>query len=518
MLCTLTPQEMRRVEARVIKETAVTGEQLMQRAAAHVAAAVGRSLPQKEGTVLAISGTGNNGGDAMAALRLLSVADPSLSAVLWLLQGELSSDAARELARLQTEAPQVNILRLCEESALGGPDFPQDLLCVIDGLFGTGLSRAVTGVARRLCLAMAEACEKGVAVIAVDIPSGLHGETGHVLGAAVRATETVTFHRPKTGLYVGEGPNHTGRVSVVDIGIPSDDDDAAGFFVAEPTDIPAFFPPRRPVSHKGSYGRVLLWAGRFGMAGAAAICATAALRTGAGLVTVACPEAIVPTIQQLCPCATCLPLPPDPQSAWELLSPALLQADAVAMGCGLGTDAYAQALILRAQECLVQAEKPAVWDADALNLLALNPDIRPRFTHRQILTPHPAEAARLLGIPTASVLANAPQAARQLRARYGASIVLKGASSILLSGEQEGLNVLGTPAMAKGGSGDALTGVLAALLAGAATGSLPLSPFSILQAGCGLHGLAGLQAETKYGQRGVLATDLCDFLGLSYPS
>ncbi len=515
MLHTIAPSEMKRVETRAIKETGVTGETLMQRAAGHVAAAVRRHLPEGGGRVLALCGTGNNGGDGIAALRLLCGENRRITAGLWLLPGALTEDCGRELARLRQDAPEAEVRVL--DASEAAPGFPSDVACLIDGLFGTGLSRDVTGLSAELCRLATQAQEQGVPVVAVDIPSGLHGETGQVLGAAVRATETVTFHRPKPGLFLGEGLNWSGTVTVSDIGIPPECDDAPGFFAAQEADMPRFFPPRRPATHKGSYGRVLAVAGCRGMAGAAAICALAALRTGAGLVTVACPEAIVDTVQQLCPCATCLPLPEDDTAAFDALLPALAQADALAVGCGLGTSSYAEALMARLIAYLSETKKPAVLDADGLNLLARRGlPTSPLFTENQILTPHPAEAARLLGLATDAVAGNAPKAARLLRERFGASVLLKGAASLLLADNREGLNLLGTPALAKGGSGDALTGVLAALLANRAKGASFLSVFDVLQAGAALHGLAARAAERRYGRRGVLATDVCDGLGMDF--
>lgn len=255
------------------------------------------------------------------------------------------------------------------------------------------------------------------------------------------------------------------------------------------------------------------------MAGAAAISATAALRAGAGLVMIACPESIWQILQTLCPCATCLPLPEDdPASAFRMLEKALNQADCLGMGCGLGQGPWARELVLRVLNELRQRQAvrplPAVLDADALNLLAHSAEGYELTSC--ILTPHPAEAARLLHCEVSEVLADQETAARQLRRQYGASVILKNAVSHLIAKEGEALNVLGTPAMAKGGSGDALTGVLCALLAGRQAGAYDMNDLEVLQASCGLHGLAGLSAEARCGQLSVLATDLAGAVGM-YP-
>ncbi|MCL1854582.1 MAG: NAD(P)H-hydrate dehydratase [Clostridia bacterium] len=516
MLRTISPQEMKRVESRVIAERGVTGEELMERAAGHVAAAAARRVAGNPGRVLCICGTGNNGGDGMAAMRLLRARDSRRPISLWLLEGALSPDASLQRRRLEEEAPDIALQLIREGNGL--PALPADTACAVDAIFGTGLSRQVAGAAADLCRLMEQIDRRGIPVVAVDIPSGLHGETGEVMGAAVRAVETVTFHRPKTGLFLGAGPDLAGRMTVASIGIKPEWDDAAGFRVAEEEDIPAWFPPRLRDCHKGSFGRVLVLAGSRGMAGAAAICALAALRTGAGLVRVACAEEIADVIQQLCPCATCVPLPAG-GAAEKPLADACAWADALAMGPGLGTGFHSSAWVSRALESLRdEGPKPAVLDADALNILARNSQSHgAALSPRHVLTPHPAEAARLMGVPVQSVLTDPPGTARALQARYGASIVLKGASSVLISGRREGINVLGSPGMAKGGSGDALTGVLAALLAMqcAAAGPNGLDVFQAIQAGTALHGLAGRAAAAVFGERGMLATDLCDRLGLA---
>ncbi len=538
MLTTLSPHDMKRIEQRVFAETSITGEALMQNAAAHVAAAVSARIKARSGPIIALCGTGNNGGDALAALRMLCADHPTRSAQAWLLDGPLSPDCQRELELLQEEAPGVVVHVLSpnsaeltdgaatDEVATDGTPLEKQLLesapaCLIDGLFGTGLSRPLEGAALALCHAVNAFAAQGTAdkdtpVIAVDIPSGLNGETGQVLGGALHATETITFHRPKTGLYVGQGPAYTGKITLCDIGIPPVWDDAPGYAIAQPSDMAGFFPPRSPLTHKGHYGRVLVIAGSLGMAGAAALCALAALRTGAGLVTVACPKAILATVQGLCPCATCIPLSDDMEAAWATLTSALDAADSLAIGPGLGQSPFALDLMDRLLSHIQEKNIPAVLDADGLNLLSQLAFRNYTFTSRQCLTPHPAEAARLLALSTAEVVEAAPEAAARLQAQFGTSVVLKGSVSLLLSGLEQGLNVLGTPALAKGGSGDVLTGVLAALLAAQAQGTLPLSGLSLLQAGCALHGLAGQRAEKKHGQRGVLATDVLMELGMDF--
>lgn len=502
MLKTILPAEMKTLEEQYMHRTGVPGRQLMELAATHLADAAERL--HTGGRVECFCGPGNNGGDGIAAMRILAGRKTDFRGCCWLLSEKLSADASAQLDRLRQEAPLVEV-RPAAEYAGEKPGL------IIDALFGTGLARELTGHAAELCRKINEVADAGVPVLAVDIPSGLDGSTGRILGTAIRATETVTFHRPKPGLYLNHGLDCAGRVTVRDIGIPEDDSAPEGLSILQRDDVSRLLPKRRHNSHKGSYGRLLIVAGSVGMAGAAALCATAALRSGAGLVTVACPEAVLPIVQTLCPCATALPLPEDAAEAVRQLRQPLKQADALTIGCGMGQSEWAQFLLYGLLDMVARSGKPAVLDADGLNLLAKMGE-RPRL-ERCILTPHPAEAARLLGESTSAILADPVSAAKALHQRFGAAVVLKGSASVLAAEDGLGLNVFGTPAMAKGGSGDVLTGVLGALLSGNAAGAYCLNRLEILQLGCALHGLAGVAAEEKYGSRGVLATDLCQELG-----
>lgn len=511
MFKTIAPSKMKRVENRVMDHTDITGEALMQRAAAHVADAVRRLRRQRGGAVLCVCGTGNNGGDGLAAMRMLACADDSFVGLCWILPGKRTADCQREMDRLAAEAGSQVSVRVLDAGV--EIKLPDRMDCVIDALFGTGLARPLEGLARRVCEAL-NTC--GAPVVAVDIPSGLYGETGDVPGCAVKADCTVTFHRPKPGLYLKQGPDYAGRVLVADIGLRAPKaaalDDADGMDILEKKDLNWLLPKRKKVSHKGSYGRVLLFAGSRGMAGAAAIGALAALRTGAGLVTVACPETIVDIVQVLCPCATCLPLPADSEEAWQLLKPALERADAIGAGCGLGQGEWAEKMTVRLTAWLCEHPKPAVLDADTLNLIAkMNIKV---IGSQTLITPHPAEAARLLHADIPSVLKDASAAVRKLCEEYGASAVLKGTCNVLCTRDGMALNPFGSPGMAKGGSGDALTGIMAALLAGRAAGAYAMNDLKLMQTACALHGLAGEMAAERFGERGMLATDLCECIGL----
>lgn len=526
MFRTITPGEMKRIETEAMEAGLCSGRNLMESAATAVADVIGSDIFLPTGFVLAVCGTGNNGGDAMAALRILNGTHGGGAGgfgrigglVCLLMDGQLSADAQRELDQLQEECPEMTLIRTGDSwrNQLEKLTVYRKVRWVIDGLFGTGLCREVTGTAAELCKYINQLGCEGARVVSVDIPSGVCGRTGQVLGTAVKADTTVTFHRPKPGLYLGEGFRHSGQVIVADIGLPEKADNAEGLWLWDRDDVRMHRPVYDPMEHKGDHGRVALLCGSAGMAGAAAIAATAALRTGAGLVTVACPERILDTVQTLCPCATCLPLEQDPEAAFAQLKGLLEKADVLGMGCGLGQSPWAAAMVEKTLAWLSENSLPAVIDADGLNLLA-GLDASKYDLSRCVLTPHPGEAARLLGTETGEIVRDAAGSAEKLHQQYGAAVALKGVATVMITREGSALNTIGTPALGKGGSGDTLTGILCALLGLNARRQEKQPVVEILQTGCGMLGLAGLRAEKKHGRCGVLATDLCLYLGGEQP-
>jgi len=404
------------------------------------------SLAQDTGTpVLVLAGPGNNGGDALVAARLLaargfrvlvlaSCADPA----------RLPPDAARAHAAWK---------------AAGGsyaPAFPagQPFSLVIDGLFGVGLARAVSGIeAAWIAEANALACPR----LALDVPSGLDADTGSVRGIALRADATLTFLGAKPGLLTADGPDHTGEIFVDTLGV--DATEAPGFALTrlEPRHQ---LPPRRRNSHKGDFGHVGIVGGTPGMVGAALIAGRAALAHGAGLVTLGVLDARV-AVDYGEP--RLMFAPPE-----NLVGQALT---ALAIGPGLGQATPAHALL----ETALAVPCPLVLDADALNLLAGDTALAKaaaRRTAPTLLTPHPGEAARLLGRDTAAVQADRIATATLLATRFNAHVALKGAGTVIAPPQgRYALNTTGGPHLAQAGSGDRLTGLVAALLAqGMATG------------------------------------------------
>lgn len=478
---TITPDEMKKLEQAYMRDNAVPGALLMEHAAQGLCAALERHIPG--GRALFLCGPGNNGGDGYAAARL------------WQARG--GSSLVMELAVPNTGDAGMN-RRLARQA--GVPIGPAALplpMCdmVVDALFGTGLSRPVEGVAAEL---INSANASGIPTLAVDIPSGLHGETGRVMGTAIAAVETVTFHRIKPGLVLRQGPAHAGRVTVAPILIPRDDGLPQGLWGMEMGDVPHYILPRRADCHKGSFGRVVILAGSEGMAGAAAFAAASAVKAGAGLTTVLCCASVLPIVQVLAPGATC-------QLAETADIPALLAAaDAAVVGCGLGQREEARPLL----EHFRHAACPVVWDADALNLLAGGNTALPA---NAVITPHPGEAARLLGWSVHQVTEEPLLALDALHQLCGCHVLLKGARSLMTDGHQAAVNLCGSPALAKGGSGDVLSGMLGALLAR----PMPGTQLEAIQLAALLHGQAGCRAAQRLGENCITPMDIVQEIRLA---
>jgi NAD(P)H-hydrate epimerase len=343
-------------------------------------------------------------------------------------------------------------------------------------------------------------------VLAVDLPSGLDADTGQVLGDAPQADLTLTLGLPKPGLALEPGRSLAGRVLVARIGIA---DEAPGVVASTRlwthASAGARLPERPAHGHKGSFGHVLVVAGSTGKSGAAALAAQGAARAGAGLVTIACPAGLNDVIEALSLEAMTAPLPDTQEraisaKACEAALSLAASRDAVVLGPGLGNEAETVAFVRAFVEKL---ERPIVIDADGLNALAATHDVLKRRRAASILTPHPGEAGRFLGIAAADVNRDRIGAARALAERTGAIVVLKGAATVTASPDGDArVNATGGPALGSGGTGDVLAGVVGALL------GQGCSPFEAAALGAHLHGMAGdLEAEA-HGASGVLAGDV----------
>lgn len=459
----------------------VAGYALMQRAAAAAWRELLRRWPRAQ-SVAVLCGPGNNGGDGYEIARLARQA--GLGVRLF----QVGKAPARGEAAKARKAWLAGGGAAAEYRAQA---VRADV--VVDAIFGIGLTRAPGGAAQAAILAVNAARAAGAGVLAVDVPSGLDADRGVAPGDAVRADLTVTFIGAKLGLYTAEGPDYAGAVVFDDLGIA---DDLAG--TAEclrPESLVALLPRRARTAHKGDMGHVLLVGGEQGMAGAILLAGRAALRGGAGWASVATRAAHAAALTAAQPELMCHGVE-DARALRGLLE----RSTVVALGPGLGRTDWSRAIWSQA----VSAPQPMVVDADALNWLAENPQRREAPLEPWVLTPHPGEAARLLGSTTAAVQADRPAAARELQRRYGGVAVLKGAGT-LVQGRALALCPYGNPGMAVGGMGDVLCGLIAALLAQG------LGAESAARAGVLLHALAGDRAAAR-GERGLIPGDLLDEL------
>jgi NAD(P)H-hydrate epimerase len=482
--------QVRELDRRAIGDLGIPGYVLMQRAAAAAFAALRRQWPQAR-RVAVLCGSGNNGGDGYEIARLAFEAglDVEVARV-----GSLPS-AGDAVAAHASWAGQGGAVRVYDAAFAADALASADVIC--DAIFGIGLTREVNGVPAEAIAAM-NARGRGQGVLAVDVPSGLDADTGAVLGTAVRADVSVSFIGRKLGLYVGAGPDHAGRRAFADLGVPAslvDTSPAQCDLMCE--DALADALPRRARSaHKGTHGHVLLVGGDLGMPGAILLAARAALRAGAGLVSVATRPAHALALTGAQPEVMFHGM--DNAAGVDEL---IRRADVVALGPGLGTGVWSAGLFDRC----VRAGKPLALDADALNLLARAAATRvPAGT---VITPHPGEAARLLGIEGREVQADRLAAARALRTRHaGTVVVLKGAGSVV-HGERTAICPYGNPGMGVGGMGDVLTGVIAALI------GQGLDAERAASTGVLAHALAGDRASAAGGgERGLLPSDLIDQL------
>ena len=471
-------EQVRRLDRLAIERFGVPGIELMERAGAVAYRLLRERWPNARRLTI-LAGTGNNGGDGYVVARLARA--DGLDVRMLQLGGadRARGEAALSLAAYRDAGGVV-------EDCLG---LPRETDLYVDALLGTGLERPVTG---RWAETIAALNAQRAPVLALDIPSGLHADTGRVLGVAVRASATVSFIGLKLGLFVGAGAEYRGELHFSALDVPAQVY-AGEILAAARIDWAResrLLAPRSRIAHKGDCGHVLVVGGTPGMSGAARLAGEAALRAGAGLVTIAThprhadwlnldrPELMVSAVEQ-----------PDDLEAL------IQRADVIAIGPGLGRTDWGRGLWERVRAL----PHPLVVDADALNLLAESPGCGPDW----VLTPHPGEAARLLGVTTTEIESDRLGSAQRLQARFGGVVVLKGAGSIVHGPAPRVPAVCsdGNPGMATAGAGDVLTGVIAALRAQG------LEADDAARAGVCLHAAAGDRAA-RAGERGLIATDI----------
>lgn len=471
-----TVEQVRALDRRAIGDLGISGFELMNRAAAAAFTCLCQQWPHAR-RIVVFCGPGNNGGDGYLLASLAYGAGLGVEVV------ELSDVAHGDAALARdTWLRDAGIThRWHQDSALPHAD------AYVDALYGTGLNRAPDAALGAL---IERINASGIPVLALDVPSGLNADTGHCPGSAIRAQVTVSFIAAKRGMYTGQAATKVGVLHVDTLGLPG------VLWQGMPVDATLLdamhLPPRARDAHKGDSGHVLAIGGDHGTAGAIRLCGEAALRAGAGLVSVATRSDNLFALNSARP-----ELMPHGVHGPQDLQTLLARATVLAVGPGLGQGAWGHALWLTA----LDSGKPLVLDADGLNLLAQEPR---RFASPVVLTPHPGEAARLLGKSNADVQTDRFAAARELAQRYGAVVVLKGSGSLIANPDGRlDVCIWGNPGMGSGGMGDLLTGVIAALIAQGC------SAWDAARIGVGLHARAGDVAARK-GERGLLASDLLE--------
>ena len=494
-----TAEEMRSFDRRATEDFGIPSLDLMERAGRHVFETVMKVLSPVEGRrVAVIAGKGNNGGDGFVAARYLHEAGIGTTVILLARPESVVGDAARNLERLYNAGIRVEV----PES---GAEIARELKncsLVVDAILGTGLKGDVSGIAADAIQAINSS---GRMVVAVDIPSGIDANTGRVWGICVNAHYTVTFALPKIGLIMYPGALHTGEIIVADIGIPHQLYEEAGVELVGADTAGALLPARPPDAHKGTFGTVVVLAGAAGYTGAAALSSEAVLRAGAGLSILATPTSLQPVMSIKLTEVITRGLPEtDTQTISSAALPLALElckkASAVVLGCGLGTHADTCRFV---SGFVPLAEVPVVLDADGLNCIAGNSSILEGKHGNLVITPHPGEMGRLLGITTNDVQSDRIAAALEASKRFNCVTVLKGARTLIADNSgRVYVNPTGNSGLATAGTGDVLAGTIGGLI------SQGLRPVDAAVCGAYVHGLAGDIAAAKIGSAGMLAGDV----------
>lgn len=479
-----TAADSRSVDRYAIEHCGLPGMVLMGRAARAAFALLRRKCGDAQ-QIQILCGPGNNGGDGLLVARL--AVEQGLSAQVYLVAGEpRSADAQRAMTLAASAGVSIEAYR---DGCLSNEGV------IVDALLGTGIS----GPLREPYAQVIQAVNaRGQPILSLDLPSGVNSDSGSVSTAAVEANWTISFITAKRGLYTGEGAHFAGAISCDDLGVPAKayEQIRGASRLLRFDDVAGSLPERRLTAHKGRFGRCLLVGGDHGMGGAIVLAAEAALRSGAGLLKVATRAAHISPLLARLPESM-----PAAVSHRNHLIPLLTDASAIVVGPGLGQEPWGEQLL---HACLASG-KPLLVDADALNLLALQG--LTSLPVGSVITPHPGEAARLLGVTTADVQTDRFAAAAELAERFDAAVVLKGNGSLIGDGKHIDVCAAGNPGMASGGMGDVLSGIIGSLLAQGCEAP------DAARLGVTLHAQAGDLAAAERGEAGLLASDLVGKLG-----
>jgi NAD(P)H-hydrate epimerase len=512
----LNAATIRKLDAVTI-ENGTPGRTLMERAGYGAYLFLSRIAAPKAGRFLVVAGKGNNAGDALVIVRYLLQQGKSISILALSDPEQYTGDALLNWKRLYELCPDITVATDIEKLQHYFADWHGDV--IVDGLLGTGIRGEVAGL-----YAAAIDCinTHPSPVLALDIPSGLHCDTGKPCGCAVKANWTVTFAHPKRSMITKTGADHCGRVEVIDIGI---DYDIGGRIIRENEDAPLFtclssaeagrmLPERDLRQYKNVFGHLLVLAGSRGMTGAAVLTALSALKSGTGLVTPAIPESLLELVAPVMPSVMTLPLPDNGTGA---LTPDVMPVlenhrqkfSAVAIGPGIGLSEPVHAFV---KVFLESCSAPLVIDADALNCIASTPGfINALHNKEAVLTPHPGEFARLRNSKPGNTISARIESAQSFAEVHDLTILLKGYQTIIATRDEDlYINPTGNPGMATAGSGDVLTGIIGALLA------QQLRPHDAAVLGAYVHGLAGDIAAAEQGHIAMTSSDIIQMLGKAF--
>ncbi len=501
----VTVEQMQEIEVAASK-LGVTVDALMEKAGLAVADYAIQHLASPRGArVLALLGPGNNGGDGLVASRYLHQWGARVQ--IYLCAARKSPDPNLDMA----EERGIPIASAAEDPGLEGlRKYLASTSLIIDAILGTGKARPIEGQLREILLQVAEARRhQAKPVLAVDLPTGLDADTGAVDPACPGADITVALGYPKIGHFTFPGASLAGRLEIVDIGIPPGLDASVTLELITPEFVRSLLPSRPIEAHKGSFGRLLVVAGSRNYVGASYLACLGAYRAGAGMVTLATPRGVYSIAAAKLTETTYLPLPETfngsiTAKAASAVQQALEGYAALAVGCGLSQEPETQQFV---HELLLDnpalANMPTVLDADALNAIALIPDWHTHLKAPAVLTPHPGEMARLIGLSATQVQERRLEVARQAAKEWGQVVVLKGAFTVVVSPQGSArISPFANPGLASAGTGDVLAGVIGGLLAQG------LSPLDAATCGVYLHGAAGEHLRHELGDAGLLASDL----------
>jgi len=522
----VTAEEMRNIDRITIKNYGISGTVLMERAGLAVAEKI-RELYERR-KVIVLSGGGNNGGDGIVAARNLHEWGWNVKTILISKESKLSPDCRKQYKTAKKAGVAIEF-----QDYITGKDLHGAL--VVDAIFGTGLSKNITGKTAEI-IAFINASDSPV--ISVDIPSGISSDTGLIMGEAVRADYTITFGVPKRGHFLYPGAEYTGRLFIEDIGFPEEliNSEKLSVELLEKRDVSLLIPERQRYSHKGDYGHVLVVGGSRGKTGAAFMCAKACLRAGAGLVTIGVPESLLDVFQSRVTEEMTLPLPDkedgtlSSKALEKILKFLFEKADVLAIGPGISVTGDTKKLV---RELLLNSAVPAVIDADAINSLEGNKRVLKKAKAPIILTPHAGEMAKLLNdtrykmqdagtnppLPPAKegrggiteiiryIEKDRINIATKFAKETGTYLVLKGVPTVIAEPEGRAfINPTGNSGMASAGTGDVLTGMLSGFL------GQGLNPLEASILGVYMHGLAGDIAVKSKGEHSLIASDITDVI------